>query len=248
MIFLLFILGLFFGSFLGVLGDRIVKNKDFIKGRSKCDYCKRELAWKDLVPVISYLMLLGRCRYCRKKLSYTYPLIELLTGIVFALTYLFFKDTFSLVFYLIFFSGLITIFFSDLKHGIIPDKIVFPLSTLSLIYSFYRGNIVVDLLSGVIAFSVFLLIYLLTRGRGMGFGDVKLVFLLGLALGFPKIVFSLYLSFLTGALVSIILILWGRKKFAKDTIPFGPFLVFGAFISIFLESLILELVKNLLHL
>ncbi len=250
MIFLFFLIGLFFGSFFGVLSDRLPKNKDFIKGRSRCDFCKKELKWIDLIPVLSYVLIKGRCRYCKKKLSPEYPLIEITTALVFSLVYAYFYDKgiISLLFYLTFFSGLIVIFFSDLKHGIIPDKIVFPLSLLSLFYVFYQGNILISLVSAFSAFTLFLMLFLFTKGKGMGLGDVKLVFLLGLTLGFPGIFFSLYIAFLTGALVSIILILWGKKRFAKDTIPFGPFLVLGAFISIFQEDLILQIVKNLLHL
>jgi prepilin signal peptidase PulO-like enzyme (type II secretory pathway) len=177
----------------------------------------------------------------------------LITGLIFVLVYLFlygdlrfmiydlrFFVTFG--YYLFILSGLIVVFFADIKYGIIPDKIIFPAIVASLLYLFIIPNSLfsprgeagmIHILSAIGAFLFFLFLFLITKGRGMGFGDVKLVFLLGLILGFPKIVAAFYIAFLTGAILGCILILWGKKKLTGGTIPFGPFLVLGAIIAMF---------------
>ncbi len=267
---LFFILGLVIGSFLNVLIDRLPKNESML-GRSHCDNCKKTLSWKDLIPVISFVYLHGKCRYCHTPLSYQYPLIELVTGTMFALTYLYLNNPISNIqyqisndpiFYLLFsiyyffiVSVMIVVFFADLKYGIIPDKIIFPAIVVVLIYlavsTFYipssgvLSSILNHLSSALGSFFFFLFIYLITKGRGMGFGDIKLSFLIGLILSFPTVVLALYIAFLTGGSTGIILILW-RKKSLTSKVPFGPFLVIGCLISLFLGDLIISKVMGLL--
>ncbi len=244
----LFLIGIFVGSFLNVIIDRLPRKETIAKGRSHCEFCKKELAWYDLVPLLSFLMLKGKCRYCHKKLSLYYPIIELGTGILFAFTYLWISQIYHLpftiyhlIYYLIIISAFIIIFFEDLKFGIIPDKIVFPAIVATLLYLLIinPSSLIIYLISALGAFAFFIVLFLITKGKGMGFGDVKLSFLLGLILGFPKIILALYLAFLTGAFVGIILIVWRKKRSLKDTIPFGPFLVIGTLLSLFLGNLIL---------
>ncbi len=260
MIFVVFVLGLFIGSFLGVLSNSLPKNENIIKGRSHCDKCKKELGLSDLIPVLSFVFLRGKCRYCHTKLSLFYPVIEVCTGIMFVLTYIFVISNFkfqisneflifkyliinplsliSLLYYLFMISSFIVIFFTDLKYGIILDKIVFPAIAINIFYLLFFNpkSLIFNLASGLGAFLFFVaisyLFYILTKKQSMGGGDIKLSFLLGLFLGFPGILVSLYLAFLTGAITSIILIIW-RKKFLKDSLPFGPFLIMGAIISLF---------------
>jgi len=261
---LLFIIGIFVGSFLNVVVDRLPRKETITRGRSYCEFCKNELAWYDLIPLLSFLILKGKCRYCHKKLSLYYPIIEFGTGILFALTYLFIISNFkfqisneflnyksiiiNLTYYLFIVSSFIVIFFEDLKFGIIPDKVVFPAIILSLFYSLIVNpqSLTINLASAVGACAFFLILFLITKGKGMGFGDVKLSFLLGLILGFPKIILALYLAFLTGAFVGIILILWKKKRSIKDTIPFGPFLIIGSLLSLFLGNLILPQIISFL--
>src|SRR3989344_1536255 len=137
---LIFILGLTVGSFLNVLIDRLPNDKSIL-GRSYCDHCKKTLSWKDLIPVVSFVILRGKCRYCHTRLSYQYPLVELLTGFLFILTYQFatlnFQFSifnFQLIYYLLIVSCLIVVFFTDLKYGIIPDKIIFPASIITFVF------------------------------------------------------------------------------------------------------------------
>lgn len=246
-IILVLIFGLFFGSFLNVLVDRFTKGESVIGGRSYCEHCKKNLAWHDLIPVLSFFFLKGKCRYCRIPLSYYYPVVEMTTGALFVLTVIFLpyesikyqvlsiKYFIFLAYYLTIVSSIIVVFFADLKYGIIPDKIIFPSIVISflylLLYTYYL--ILPHLLSGIGAFSFFLLLFLITRGKGMGFGDVKFSFLMGLILGFPSIVIALYIAFLTGALCGCILIVWKRKKLLGTKIPFGPFLVLGTIVVLF---------------
>ncbi len=244
---LIFILGLAVGSFINVLIDRNSTGESIIFGKSHCDNCKKSIAWYDLIPIISFVILLGKCRYCKSRLSFYYPIVELITGVIFALTLLFAMGQnvlpSHLLYLLIINSALIAIFFIDLKYGIIPDKIVYPAIIVSFFYTLYAipYTLYPNLLSALGAFFFFLILVLITHGKGMGFGDVKFVVLMGLILGFPKIIVALYLAFLTGAVVGVILILWRKKKLRGSTIPFGPFLVLGTILALFYSDFFIKL-------
>ncbi len=261
MIFFLFLLGLAVGSFLNVLIDRLPRDESIIKGRSYCEHCKKPLIWYDLIPLLSFLILKGKCRYCHFPISWYYSVVELTTGILFVLVYLFFPQEgimnhelgimgiVSVIYYLFIVSSFIVVFFADLKYGIIPDKVVFSSIVVSIVYLFILHNsyFIIHLLSALGAFLFFFLLYLITRGQGMGFGDVKLVFLLGLFLGWPKVIVAFYIAFLTGAILGCILILWGKKKFSGGTVPFGPFLVLGAITSLFWgEHILIKIMQAIL--
>ncbi len=252
--FILFLIGLFFGSFLNVLIDRL-PNDESILGRSHCEKCNHTLNWKDLIPLLSFAFLSGRCRYCHTSLSYQYPFLEIFTGIMFAGTFLFTiyhipftngqwsmvnGQLLSLVYRLIIVSCLIVIFFADLKYKIIPDEILLVLGATIFVWLIFMSpsQIIVHLFAGLVSFLFFLSIYLLTKGRGMGFGDVKFAFVIGLLLGFPGTLLALYIAFLTGGLVGIILILW-KKKRMKSEVAFGPFLVIGTFLSFFFSPVLI---------
>lgn len=253
--FIIFILGLFIGSFLNVLVDRIPKGESPIKGRSHCDKCKEILRWYDLIPLLSFISLKGKCRYCHTSLSLYYPIVELTTGAMFVLVLLFARSMnhelriMDLGYYLFVISGFIVIFFVDLKYGIIPDKIVFPSIVVSFIYllfAFY-SLFITHLVAALGAGLFFLLLFLVTQGRGMGFGDVKLAFLMGLILGFPNIIVSLYIAFLTGAIIGCILVIWRRKKIFGTAIPFGPFLAIGTLIAIFFGDFLTQIFLRVLR-
>src|ERR1035437_5758999 len=241
---LIFIIGLFIGSFLNVLVDRLPKNETVVKGRSHCDFCKKTLRWYDLIPVLSFLSTKGKCRYCKHSLSPLYPVIEITTGLLFAAAYMFVVSNqiqnlnsliinplslITLIYYLLVVSSFVVIFFTDLKYGIIPDKILLPTIIVSLFFQLIINpqSVIASLLCGTGAFLFFVIISVvfsfLTKKESMGGGDIQLAFLLGLFLGFPNIIISLYLAFLTGGLTGIILILWRKKSFHKATLPFGPF-------------------------
>ncbi len=259
---LIFLLGTTIGSFLNVLVDRLPQGISPWKGRSFCDHCKKTLKSYDLIPLFSFAVLKGKCRYCHHKLSWQYPLLEILTGVIFVLTVYFLTqkqmvldesiqyqvvsimNVVTIIYSLWILSSFIVIFFTDLKYGIIPDKIVFPAILVTIAHLVFANNSVLvnHLLASLGAFLLFFALFAITRGKGMGFGDVKLVFLLGLFLGFPLIFINLYLSFLTGAIISLILVMSGKLKF-KNTVPFGPFLIVCAIISYFLGDQIIKYIR-----
>ncbi len=241
---LLFILGLCFGSFLNVLIYRLPLSLP-ITGRSFCPQCKKKIAWYDNIPLLSFVLLKGHCRKCHSPISWQYPAVELVTAIFFILTpdfvirdmrYVTWNPEMILhiTYYLSLVATLLVIFFSDLRYEIIPDQIVYPAIVVTLLFlvSQYRSLLVSNVLSGLLAAGFLLVLHLLTRGRGMGLGDVKLAGLMGLALGWPKIIVAFYLAFLTGAALGVILILRGKKKLTSQ-IPFGPFLAGATILSIF---------------
>lgn len=249
---ILFILGASIGSFLGVLIDRLPKEKS-INGRSKCDLCHHQLGWNDLIPILSFLSLKGRCRYCKKKLSLFFPLIEIITAAMFV--FVFFipglsKSPISLASFawLGIISSLIVIFFADLKYQIIPDSIQLSLLVFAHLLKISQGISLAALLpcylDALIVSLPILLLYLTTRGRGMGFGDVKLVFVMGFLLGVKGGLLAIYFGFILGAVVGLFLIFL-RKKKIKSKIAFGPFLVLGTLTIIYWQKEIFALVKRI---
>jgi len=243
---LIFFLGLVIGSFLNCLVYRLNEDKHGLKslfGRSYCPKCKKQLLWIDNIPLFSFIFLKGKCRWCHTPISIHYPLIELTTAVLSLIVYYFsisvqIYNLQFIIYNLLITWALIAIFLSDLRYRTIPDQIVYPAMAVSLIYLIANGQCPpcreagIMILSGLGAAAFFFLLVLLTRFRGMGLGDVKLAGLMGLFLGFPKVVVALYLAFLTGATLGVILILLGKKKF-KSQISFGPFLVLATFIAWF---------------
>lgn len=248
-----FIVGLFFGSFFGVLVDRLQYNKSFLFERSVCDHCKKPIIWYDLIPIFSFFLLGKQCRHCKGRLNWYYPLIEFVSGVAFLGVFLYiYYNTLALhtAFFLIFIlSCLIVILFSDAKYGIIPDAILFPALLVSVLYVLFTdfSSLWVRLLTGIVAFLLFLAFFIFSKGKAMGFGDVKLSFFIGFLLGFPQSLFAFYLAFLTGGIVSFILIMWKKKEF-KSTIAFGPFLVLGTLILLFFPQQTVRIFQTLLHL
>ncbi|RJR25464.1 prepilin peptidase [Candidatus Microgenomates bacterium] len=248
--FVLAFFGLSIGSFLNVLIYRLPRNIPFVFKRSFCPKCRKKISWFDNVPLFSFFILKGLCRQCHSPISWRYPLVELLAAGFFVLVFSQIGQisTIGLILSLILFSGLIVIFFIDLEHQIIPDKIVLPLCLIYFIYYLvtdYWLLVTNHLPSAVVSFLLFLSLFLITKGKGMGFGDVKLSFLMGLVLGFPKVVIAFYIAFLTGAFLGIILILVKKAKFGKP-IAFGPFLVFGTTLSYLWGEKIIKTLEKLL--
>ena len=220
--FLMFVLGLTVGSFLNVVIDRIPKGESVIWNASHCDHCKKRLRWFELFPVFSFILQRGRCTRCRKRLSLQYPLVELLTAVGFVYLY---PDFLAILI----FSCLLVLFAVDMKRMILPDAALVVLGIAILVGSFAisPSERLTHACAGIGAGLGFLSLWLVTRRQGFGFGDVKLVTLLGLFLGYPLIIIALYIAFLTGAIVGVILMMSHRAKL-KSRIAFGPFLIIGA--------------------
>ena len=213
--YVLCVFGLVFGSFISALTWRYPRGISVNKGRSICPKCKKQIAWYDNIPLLSFIFLGGKCRNCRKPISWRYPAIELATGIGFLLIG-------PQIIWLITFCILEIIFIIDFEHQIIPDSFVFAgfFFSLFLITDLLFGS----LFAGFLAATLLVLIHLFTKGRGMGLGDVKFAVLGGILVGLRLLPVWFFLAFLTGAAVGIILIL-GRKAHLKSQIAFGPFLV-----------------------
>ncbi|MFH1820416.1 MAG: prepilin peptidase [Candidatus Nealsonbacteria bacterium] len=250
---IVFLFGLAIGSFLNCVLYRLEIKKSFLKSRSFCPKCKHVLGFFDLVPVLSFLCLLGKCRYCKKKISFQYPLVEITVGILFLLYFnLFWLEHLSLsdfVFHIIIACFLVIVFVYDLRHYLILDKVIYPAIGLTLFYQglmFFlkpEGLNPSVFLSGLGAASFFLAIVLLSRGKWMGVGDIKLALLMGLLLGYPTILVALFFAFLSGAIIGTALILI-RKKTFKSEVPFGPFLVAGTFLAFFWGDKIVDWYLN----
>jgi leader peptidase (prepilin peptidase)/N-methyltransferase len=261
---ILFVFGLVFGSFFNVValrydGDHFVFDAKMLGGRSHCPHCKTTLRWFELIPVLSFIALGGRCRHCKKKISFAYPLVEIITGFIFLLVPWYILSFFPLVsvahpmvlaaLWIAAFCALLLLAYIDVLQGIMPDELTFifgilafvicavqsgaPLPMISflgpyavlfgLINSFWISRMV----GALFGFLFFLMLLLATRGRGMGWGDVKLALPLGLLFGWPDVLLVCAIAFVIGALTGIIAIL-DKKKTMKGTLPFGPFLAVGA--------------------
>jgi len=245
-----FVLGLCIGSFLNCVIYRLEIGKSFLKGRSFCPHCGHTLTWYDLIPVVSYIFLAGKCRYCKKHISIQYPIVEVVTGLAFlfigCMTGFVWQpiQIISLVFLWYIASVLITIFVFDLKHYLIPDKVLFPAVIVAILYRLiFSHTFEYFLLAAAIASGFFLFIFLISRGNWMGFGDVKLAILLGFLLGFPNILVGLFLAFFFGAAVGMIL-MYLKKKGLKSEIPFAPFLILGTFVALFFGQQIIHWYVN----
>jgi prepilin signal peptidase PulO-like enzyme (type II secretory pathway) len=243
------VFGLVFGSFITALSYRSVRGMSILKGRSLCPNCKKKISWIDNIPIISFLLLHGKSRCCKKNISLRYPLIEFFTLAVFFITGVIYVKLpygnpigiwkeilglFTLPYLLTVSVFLITTFVSDYETKLIVDEIIFVpyLLTFFILILVNPDYTYANIFLSFAVASIFLLLHLVTHGRGMGLGDVKLVLVPPLILGWPYTVMWLFFSFVIGALVGLFMILIHKTKFGKQ-IPFGPFLIFSYFIVLF---------------
>ncbi|MEK7597733.1 MAG: prepilin peptidase [Patescibacteria group bacterium] len=248
----IFVFGASIGSFLNVLIDRLPHDES-INGRSHCDFCGKKIAWHDLLPVLSFFILGGRTRCCRKKLSWQYPLVEVITGLIFVVIIKdgpYIDSLTRSVLILSILSCLIVIFVSDLKYHLISDYILLALFIFSVFYhlsDFVWVGIKPTptlIVSGlVVAFPIWL-IYFISKERAMGLGDVYLAAIMGFLLGWQAGFLALYIAFITGAIFGIGLILLKKRKL-KSKIAFGPFLVIGTVSMLFWGEKIVEGIKKI---
>ena len=230
------ILALFIGSFLNVVALRVPKKESIAYPPSHCVSCNHRLSVLDLVPVLSYLGLRGKCRYCGERISSIYPLGELLTLVLFILIPLHFGFSKELIIAYPFIIIMITVTLSDLKYQIIPNKITYPgIILFFIIRMFYHPYPIWSYIIGaVIGGGLLLLVAILSRG-GMGGGDIKLFFLIGLVLGWQNTLLAIFLSTAIGSIIGGFLMLFRVVK-RKQMIAFGPFIFIGSIITYFLGN------------
>lgn len=248
---LFFALGLVIGSFLNVVIYRYNTHKT-LGGRSHCMVCQNKLSWYELFPLFSFLVLRGRCRNCKTKISIQYPLVELTTALIFTGLFFKFKDIFyldipifiiSMAYYMFMFSILLVISVYDLRHKIIPDMLALLLGISAFVglffFSNYGFNIHIpsfwEFLSGIVIALPFALIWFLSKGKWMGLGDAKLAIGIGWLIGITRIFSGVILSFWSGAIIGLILMFLSKKYSIKSEIPFAPFLVIGALLAFIFE-------------
>lgn len=244
-ILLFLILGLLLGSFFNVVGLRLPKGKTFVRGRSLCPKCKKTLRWFELIPVLSYLIQSGRCRRCNEPISIVYPTIELATALLFVFSFL--KLGMSIEFFiaLSLISMLMMIFVSDLAYMIIPNKILLfflpifiILRIISPLHPWWTS-----ITGAAVGFGLLALIIIVSRG-GMGAGDMKLFGVLGIVLGFKKVLVAFFLACLIGSIVGGLQLLF-KKIQRKQHIPFGPYIVCATLITYFYGDSLLNMYGHL---
>lgn len=254
--FFVFVIGLIFGSFLNSYLYRLDCPSE--QRHSFCPKCLHQLYFLELIPVFSFIFLKGRCRYCSQQISWQYPLVELAAGFLFLAFSLFINARFgapfgfiSLIYYWILSLLLIVIAAYDIKHFIILDRALFPAIILTfsyLLFKVFQDNDIFAFLNfivtAILMAMAFLLIYFLSQGRWLGFGDVKLTFFIGLSLGFPNILPGLFFTFLAGAIIGLGFMLF-KNKGLKSQIPFAPFLIAGQLFAIFFGQEAITLYLNL---
>jgi leader peptidase (prepilin peptidase) / N-methyltransferase len=230
---LFFLIGLALGSFLNVVILRMDELKTIVSDRSHCPSCKKTLAWYDLIPFLSFLMLKAKCRYCSARISWQYPLVELGTALLFVILYLNFGLSWGLLYYLVVFLFLIVIFVYDIKTQTVPEIFAW-IALLAAItggwhfgeFSFLSGVIGAVIAGGFLAVLVYF-----SKEKWMGAGDIKIGLILGFLIGYPNVFIALFGAFVFGSIVGIILIFAKNKTITRQSlkisVPFTPFLIAG---------------------
>ncbi len=236
-----FLFGLVIGSFINVLIYRLPRRLG-VNGRSICTSCKSKITWYDLIPLLSFVFLKGRCRKCRKSISITYPLVELLTGLIFfqfaSSVSLITANLVYLVFIFFILSCFVALLFIDLKYYILPNVIVYSIIVATIAYFVLNPSGVEDQLLGAALWGgMFALIYWGSKGKWIGFGDVKLAAAIGLLFGSLDGFFVIYVAVVAGAIVGIALLI-AKKANLKTKIPFGSFLSGSSIIFILFGKII----------
>ena len=242
------ILGALWGSFANVCIYRLPLNKNIVKGRSFCPNCNSKILWFDNIPIISFIFLKAKCRNCEFRISFRYPVVELLNLFIFLLVYLFFGITLTTLFLWILFLSFIIIFFIDLEHFIIPNQITFPLMAIGFLKSFdpnlhfifpnYINSLIGGIFGYLIIFSIIYFYKNLRKKEGMGLGDAKLFAVIGFWFGWISIPFVIFLSSII-ALISITPSLLKKTKGMSSEIPFGPYIILATLVFLaFKEDLI----------
>jgi leader peptidase (prepilin peptidase)/N-methyltransferase len=238
LIFYAFVFGLCIGSFLNVCIHRLPSGQSIVRPPSSCPLCSTRIRWYDNVPLVSYLLLRGKCRGCAAPISIRYPLVELLTGLSATAVFIRFGPSLSAAVYFIFIAALLVITFIDIDHRIIPDSISLPGIPLGIAASFFLPNItwiesvLGTLLGGGILLAIAWGYQIITQKDGMGGGDIKLLAMMGAFIGWQGVLFTIMASSFIGTGIGLVLMIRAGKGM-KLAIPFGPFLSMGAILYLF---------------
>ena len=256
---LLILFGLTLGSFVNAFVWRLKHKKDWVRGRSECPHCGHQLGALDLIPVLSWVLLKGRCRYCHKKIEDS-PLVELILPILFVVSYLFWPVSLSgaglieFVFWLVFLVWFLALAVYDLRWFILPNKVVFPLiglavlQTVTLSVYLMRVEVIIHALIGAaVVAGIFYLLFQISKGTWIGGGDVKLGIVLGLlAGGLLESFLLLFIASLAGMIAALPLILKGQAH-RKTQLPFGPFLIIGLVVVKLFGAVIINWYSSLFY-
>lgn len=250
MIIFIFILGLLLGSFYNVVGIRLLKNESIVKPRSHCPKCQHQLSWYENIPVISYLFLLGKCKNCKQKISLMYPAMELLTAILFMISYLLFGISGEFFIAIILSSLIVLIFITDSKDMIILDEAIIVSGVLIFIIKIIFEGIIAALASISYGFLIFIFIFsfmlfgnFIFKKESLGGGDIKLSFIAGMVLGIPLGIFYVIL----GSFLAFPYAIYVSIKNEDGILPFGPFLAVSLLLCYCNSDMILEFLKALLN-
>ena len=237
-ILLFFIVGTIFGSFYNVVGYRVPKGESLIYPSSHCTKCNHKLGMLELIPVLSFLFLGGKCKKCKDKISWFYPIFEFISGVLFALSYVVFGFSLECLLSIVFISMLLIIIISDYQTMIIPDSVLIIFSLVIIFIKYFMVGIEGVGISLLHAFGSFIFMLLLKlfgdflfKKESMGGGDIKLLAVFGLMFGFPMSIISVFLSAIIGLPISLILL----KKNSSHEIPYGPFLAIAAILIVLLK-------------
>jgi len=274
----LFLFGAVLGSFLNVLilryelGGAVFGRH--LKGRSHCPHCNKTLSWYELIPIISFIIQLGRCRECRQKISLQYPVVEIMAGVIVATIPQILGFTPFALIWVIALLVLLVMSFIDVRHYVIPDALTIIIALLgvavaailmigdvsrftiipgtflgdyALVFSFTDNPWLARLFAAFIGGAFFSSIILLSRGKAMGWGDAKFVGAIGLLMGWPDTLMAIMIAFIVGAIVGILMLVSKKKKF-KDILPFGPFIALGVIMVVYFGHDIISLYFRFLHL
>src|SRR6056297_3790261 len=237
---IIFISGLIIGSFLNVVIYRLPLKESIIFPSSHCPECGTKLKYSDLIPVLSYLSTKGKCRYCGEKIPIRYPIVELITALLFLLTFLKYGLNTEFIIFSVLIATLIVVSFIDIKHQIIPNEITFSFIPLGIILSLIFNHITVlnSLLGFIIPAGLLLLIALIYK-KGMGIGDVKLIGMIGVFIGWKYALISIFIGALIGSIYGIYMMLTDQMT-RKTRIPFGPFISLGAVLMVLYGNILID--------
>ena len=249
------ILGGLWGSFANVCIYRLPLDKGVVSGRSYCPKCKNQITWKDNIPILSYFLLNGKCRKCKKKISTQYVFVEFLSILFFTFIYFLYGITLTTLLLIILSLSFIIIFFIDLKHFIIPDELSFPLMFIGLLKSFYPNlnqelfpNLINSLIGGILGYVIIWVIIFfykkIKNKEGMGLGDAKLLSAIGFWFGWVSVPLIIFFSSVI-ALLYVAPTLINKTKSLTTEIPFGPYLIIGTLVYIIFGNQIKLILFNI---